>query len=152
MRARSAVAAALAALACAAPRAPRYVPRSRDIAITTVPLLVKELAATYPFLKKDFAPGGVLDGKEVYAFSPSTIVVVEGDTLHLQLVNPEDDVHTFALPDLAVPLAPQRVTTATYVAAHAGIYRFTCSVPTHLPSMWGQLVVLSPSAVGDGAR
>jgi hypothetical protein len=46
--------------------------RSREIVITTVPLLTKELATTYPFLKTDFATGGVLDGKEVYEFMPRT--------------------------------------------------------------------------------
>jgi hypothetical protein len=41
---------------------------------------VKEAAKVYPFLPPDFAKGGVLDGTEVYAFSPSTLTVVEGDT------------------------------------------------------------------------
>jgi hypothetical protein len=53
----------------------------REIVITTVPLLTKELATTYPFLKTDFATSGVLDGKEVYEFMPSTITASEGDTL-----------------------------------------------------------------------
>ena len=49
--------------------------------VTTVPLFTKELASTYPFLREDFAPGGVLEGKEIYAFVPSTLTVVEGDTV-----------------------------------------------------------------------
>src|ERR1044072_5609060 len=65
-----------------------YVPRARAVAIPPVPLLVKELAKPYPFLEKDFAPGGVLAGKEVFAFSPSTVTAVAGDTLHLMLINP----------------------------------------------------------------
>ena len=52
-----------------------YRPRGRVITITTVPLLVKEEQSVLPFLREDFAKGGVLDGKEVYAFSPSTITV-----------------------------------------------------------------------------
>jgi hypothetical protein len=59
-----------------------YRPRTREVTVTTVPLLVKEAVPVYPFLKPAFAKGGVLDGKEVYAFSPSTITAVEGDTLH----------------------------------------------------------------------
>ena len=51
--------------------------------VTTVPLLVHEQRKTFPFLAAAFAKGGVLDGKEVYAFSPSTITVVEGDTITL---------------------------------------------------------------------
>lgn len=128
-------------------RATRYVPRTRALTVTTVPLLVKEEQSVLPFLKEDFAPGGVLAGKEVYAFSPSTLTVVEGDTIRFTFVNPEDDVHSFVLPDLVVPLAPQKDTTVTYVARHAGIFPFVCSVPAHRPMMSGQLVVLAPEAV-----
>ena len=148
------LASAIAAGACSAPhRTTRvaYVPRVRSITVTTVPLLVKEEQSVLPFLEEDFAKGGVLDGKEVYAFSPSTLTVVEGDTIHFTLINAEDDVHSFVLPDLVVPLPPQRVTTATYVARRAGIYEFVCSVPSHLPMMHGQLVVLSPAAVSGPA-
>jgi plastocyanin len=127
--------------------APQYKPRTREITITTVPLLVKEEQRVLPFLKEDFAKGGVLDGKEVYAFSPSTVTVVEGDTIHFTLINPEDDVHSFVLPDLAVSLPGQKTTTATYVARHAGIFPFVCAVQAHLPMMWGQLVVLSASSI-----
>jgi plastocyanin len=124
-----------------------YLPRTRELTVTTVPLLSKELRPVYPFLARDFADGGVLAGKEVYAFVPSTLTVVEGDTIAFVFVNPEDDVHSFVLPDLVVPLPPQSVTRATYVARRAGLYTFTCSVASHLPYMWGQLVVLAPGAV-----
>jgi plastocyanin len=124
-----------------------YRPHTRAITVTTVPLLVKEQTNLFPFLKQDFAKGGVLEGKEVYAFSPSTITVVEGDTIHFTFYNPEDDVHSFVLPDLAVPLPPQKITTVTYVAKRRGIYPFVCSVASHLPMMSGQLVVLAPGAM-----
>jgi plastocyanin len=116
--------------------------RTRDVVITTVPLLTKELAATYPFLKKDFATGGVLAGKEVYEFMPSTITVAEGDTLRLTFFNPEDDAHSFVMDGLSVSIPGESETHATYVAAHAGIYDFVCAIPAHLPMMRGQLVVL----------
>ncbi|MGZ3331344.1 MAG: cupredoxin domain-containing protein [Gemmatimonadaceae bacterium] len=116
--------------------------RAREIVITTVPLLTKELATTYPFLKKDFASGGVLAGKEVYEFMPSTITVAEGDTLRLTFVNPEDDAHSFVMDGLSVPIPGQSETHATYVATHTGIYDFVCAIPAHLPMMRGQLVVL----------
>ena len=124
-----------------------YTPTARAITITTVPLLVKEEQTVLPFLKEDFAKGGVLEGKEVYAFSPSTITVVEGDTIHFTLINAEDDVHSFVLPDLAVSLPPQKSTTVTYVAKRTGIFPFVCAVQAHLPMMWGQLVVLSASSM-----
>ena len=137
-----------------------YEPQTRELTVTTVPLLVKELRTVYPFLAADFAKGGVLEGKEVYAFSPSTLTVVEGDTLHLRIINPEDDEHrfflpdcsggegeSFVLPDCAVRLPPQTETHATYIARHAGIYPFMCTVVKHVPMMHGELVVLSPAAV-----
>jgi plastocyanin len=133
--------------ACGGGTGARYRPRARDVTVTTVPVLVKEAKALYPFLAQDFAPGGVLDGKEVYAFAPSTITVVAGDTIRFTFVNPEDDQHTFVLPDFAVSLPGERISHATYVARRPGIYPFVCNVPTHLPMMSGQLVVLSPRAV-----
>jgi plastocyanin len=116
--------------------------RARQIVITTVPLLTKELATTYPFLKKDFATAGVLPGKEVYEFMPSAITVFEGDTLQLTFINPEDDAHSFVMNGLSVSIPGQSETHAIYVAAHAGIYDFVCAIPAHLPMMRGQLVVL----------
>jgi plastocyanin len=124
-----------------------YVPTTREVTITTVPLLVRETQSVYPFLRGDFAKGGVLDGKEVYAFSPSTVTAVAGDTIHFTFVNPEDDVHSFVLPDFAVSLPGQATTHATYVARTPGVYRFECNIAAHLPMMWGQLVVLAPAAM-----
>jgi plastocyanin len=127
-----------------------YRARVRSVTVTTVPLLVKEEQGVLPFLKEDFAKGGVLEGKEVYAFSPSSITVVEGDTIHFTLINPEDDDHSFVLPDFAVALPPQKTTEATYVAKHAGIFTILCAVQSHLPMMSGQLIVL-PAAAMAGA-
>jgi len=126
-------------------RAARYAPRTRAITITTVPLLVKEQRSLFPFLGPAFAKGGVLEGKEVYAFSPSTVTVMEGDTIHFHFINPEDDVHSFVLPDFVVPLPGNRIVDTTYVARRAGIYPFVCSIASHLPMMSGQLVVLAPA-------
>jgi len=146
-----------AAIACSGShRAPgaavhSYVPRTRTVTITTVPMLVREDQRVFPFLTKDFAKSGVLDGKEVYAFSPSTVTVVEGDTIHFVFINPEDDVHSFVLPDFAVSLPAQRTTEATYVAKQAGILPFTCAIRSHLPMMWGQLVVLPAATMAAQA-
>lgn len=133
----------------AIPRPAAYQPRTRAVTVTTVPLLVKEQLKLYPFLKPAFAHGGVLDGKEVYAFVPSTITAVAGDTLRLTFVNPEDDAHSFVLPDFAVSLPGGTTTTATYVVKAAGIYPITCAIASHLPMMSGQLVVLSAMAVAN---
>ena len=132
-----------------------YKPRARAITVTTVPLLVKESEAVYPFLKSEFAKGGILEGKEVYAFVPSTITAVQGDTIQFTLVNPEDDVHTFVLPGLTVALPGKQITHATYFAQTAGVFPLLCDLPNHLPMMSGQVVVLAPSAlegVGSATR
>jgi len=120
--------------------------------VTTVPLLVKEMQAGLPFLKADFAKGGVLDGQEVYGFYPSTLTVYAGDTLALTFVNPEDDEHSFVLPDLYVKIPGQTsATTATYVAKQPGIYTARCAIPAHTRSMVATVVVLSPpSDAGNG--
>ena len=152
----AAVAAIVGAAACArsAPvaRSTAYTPRARALTVTTVPLLVKEQRAVFPFLDAAFAKGGTLEGKEVYAFSPSTLTVVEGDTIHFTLINPEDDVHSFVLPDLAVSLPGNRTTEATYVARRAGIFPIVCAIQSHLPMMSGQLVVLPAATMAGSAE
>jgi uncharacterized cupredoxin-like copper-binding protein len=75
--------------------------------------------------------------------------VVEGDTIHFTLINPEDDDHSFVLPDLVVPLPPQQTTRITYVAKRAGIYPIVCAVPSHLPMMSGQLIVLAGTSMAE---
>jgi uncharacterized cupredoxin-like copper-binding protein len=138
------VTAALSACGRTPPADLAYTPRVRALTITTVPLLVKEARVVYPFLADAFGKGGVLDGKELYAFVPNTITVFAGDTLRLTLLNPEDDAHAFVLHDLFIPLPPQSRIDTTYVAREPGIFAFSCSVPQHLPMMRGELVVLSP--------
>jgi hypothetical protein len=69
---------------------------------------LKEAQGVYPFLRPAFAKGGVLEGK-----------VVEGDTIRFTFINPEDDPHSFVLPDFAVSLPGGQATEATYVAKHA---------------------------------
>lgn len=123
---------------------PAYHPRSRAVIVTAVPLLTKEMASVYPFLKTDFAAQGVLAGKEVYAFMPSTITAYAGDTLEITFVNPEDDAHTFVLSGLAVALPGQSTKTVRYPVGAPGIYPFQCNMAAHAPMMNGQLVVLAP--------
>jgi hypothetical protein len=126
-------------------------PRLRSFTLTTVPLLIKEQQDLYPFLKKDFGEGGVLEGKEVYAFEPSVLVAYRGDTLRLELVNPEDDLHTFALDGHpALDLPGQSTVVDTVVASRVGLFRFVCDIPSHSPFMYGQLVVLPPGDAPAG--
>jgi len=138
------------AVGCATRAAPRpYVGQERRFVVTTIPLLTKEMVSIHPFLREDFARGGVLEGKEIYAFVPNTLTVVEGDSVQLTFVNPEDDEHDFVLPGLVVALPGKSVTEATWRARDAGIFNFVCTIPAHMPEMYGQIVVL-PAAVGAG--
>lgn len=152
----TAVAAVLAGIAvlpgaaCRGASSGTYRPRTRHLAVTAVPLLTREQTGTYPFLAEDFASGGILEGKEVYAFVPSTLTAYRGDTLVLDLVNPEDDRHTFVLDgDSTVEIPGETTVTDTLVLREAGIRKFVCDIPAHSPFMYGQLVVLHPPREGE---
>ncbi|SRR5579884_326914 len=126
-----------------------YTPQTRALTVTTVPLMVHEMQASLPFLKKAFAAGGVLGPKkEVYGFVPSTLVVYQGDTVNLTVVNPEDDDHTFTIREMGVNLEVKGLASArtSFVAKKVGVFSYTCAYDEHLPYMWGQLVVLPDSA------
>ncbi len=124
-----------------------YQPQTRTFTITAVPLVVHEMQDSEDYLKADFAKGGLLDGKEVYGFYPSDLVVYQGDTVNLTLVNPEDDPHTFTIAPLNinVEMKGQSTAHASFVASQPGTYEFVCAEPEHAPYMWGQLVVLPDS-------
>lgn len=124
-----------------------YTPQVRNITVITVPVLTKELRPIYPFLSKDFAPGGVLQGKEVYRFQPETLTVYQGDTVNIVFVNPEDDAHTFVLKafHIALALPAQATITTRFVASTTGIFPFICDIPSHVPYMAGSLLVLPDS-------
>jgi len=125
-----------------------YTPQTRAYTITGVPVLVHEMQGTLDYLQKDFAPGGIFDGKEVYGFMPSTLTVYQGDTVNLTLVNPADDPHTFTISEFGVnaQMPGTSSTTTSFVASKAGIYTYTCDEAEHAPYMYGQLVVLPDPA------
>ncbi len=106
-------------------------------------MLVHEQTKTFGYLNRDFK-GGVLNGKEVWAFNPSSLTVYQGDTVDIKVVNPSGDAHTFTLADLGFNLdvKAQGKASGSFVASKVGVFRFACEVPEHMPFMWGQLVVL----------
>jgi plastocyanin len=125
----------------------QYVPQARNLTITAVPLAVHEMQDNLDYLKDDFGSGGILDGKEVYGFYPSTITVFRGDTVNLTLINPADDDHTFTVSgiDANVVMKGKATTKFTFVATQSGIFNFYCNEAEHAPYMWGQIVVLPDS-------
>jgi len=131
----------------AANTASTYAPQTRDLVVTAVPLLVHEQAGFFDYLNKAFGKGGMLEGKEVWAFSPNTLTVYQGDTVHVTVVNPGDDPHTFTISEVnfSMKVRGQSQREGSFVVPSAGLYKFFCSIPEHMPYMWGNLVVLPDS-------
>lgn len=132
---------------------PESVPETRSFVVTIVPLVVHEMQATLPFLTRAFSPGGVLGPKkEVYGFYPSTLVAYRGDTIRLRIINPTEDEHALTLGGLRASVLVKGLSSAatSFVASRTGIYPYTCTLEEHYPYMWGELVVLSPTAAGKG--
>ena len=77
-------------------------------------------------------------------FTPSTLVVNQGDTVLIHFYNTEDEPenHNFILAaySINVDLAQNRHQDITFTASQAGVFRFYCSY--HQPTMNGQLIVL----------
>jgi len=128
--------------------ATHYTPQGRDFSIAAVPLLVHEQASQYDFLKKAFASKGLLDGKEVWGFSQSSLVVYQWDAVDVTLVNPGNDPHTFTITELNVnvPMPAQTQTSAKFVAMKVGTFKFFCAEAEHSPYMAGTITVLPDSA------
>lgn len=140
-------AAAPAPSAPAATAAARYAPQQRAFTVSVVPLAVHEEQDTLDYLKADFAKGGVLDGKEVYGMSPSSLTVYEGDTVTIHWVNPADDEHPIVISGglASFTLKGQSTIDVKLTAAKPGLYTIQCVLPEHAPFMNGQLVVLPAS-------
>jgi len=87
---------------------------------------------------------------EVYAFSPTTIVVRQNQPTLITFWNLQpDDVHDFAIVDGAgkplmdLPLLPLSQTPLIFTFHKPGIMEFRCLV--HQPAMSGQILVLPAS-------
>jgi hypothetical protein len=69
---------------------------------------------------------------EFYRWRPDVLVAFEGDTIVLNVLNPDDDVHGLAIPAFGVdtgPLVMGERATLRFVADRAGTFLFRCSVP-----------------------
>jgi plastocyanin len=131
----------------AASTASTYRPRTRNFVVTALPLLVHEQTGIFDYLNKDFAKGGLLQDTEVWAFSPSTLTVYAGDTVHVTVVNPGGDLHTFTISavDFSIKVPPLTERQGSFVVPNVGLYKFFCAIPEHTRYMWGNLVVLPDS-------
>ena len=77
-----------------------------------------------------------------YQWSPATIVVQQGETVTLEIVGVNGDVHPSTIPGLVESFAVKRgeITRVTFVAGKPGLYPLICT--KHRPSMRATLVVL----------
>jgi hypothetical protein len=78
----------------------------------------------------------------VYQWSPGTIVVQQGETVTLEIVGVNGDVHPSTIPGLAESFVVRRgeLTRVTFAAKTPGLYSLICT--RHQPSMQGTVVVL----------
>lgn len=130
-----------------------YTPQTRNFTVSIVPLVVHEQAGYLPYLQKEFAAGGLLADKEVYGYYPSTLVVYQGDTVHINWVNTTNDPHINVLAAYGVDVTQDGTSTAqsSFVANKVGVFTFLCAEAEHNPYMYGQLLVLPASAAPQGA-
>lgn len=77
-----------------------------------------------------------------YQWSPGTIVVHQGETVTLEIVGINGDVHPSTISGLVDSFTVKRgeITRVTFTATKLGLYPIICT--KHVPSMRGTLVVL----------
>src|SRR5215472_2583307 len=77
-----------------------------------------------------------------YQWSPGTIVVQQGETVTLEIVGINGDVHPSTIAGVADSFTVKRgeITRVTFTATKPGLYPIICT--KHVPSMQATLVVL----------
>lgn len=77
-----------------------------------------------------------------YQWSPGTIVIQQGETVTLEIVGVNGDVHPATIPGIVDSFSVKRgeITRITFTASKPGLYSIICT--KHVPSMRGTLVVL----------
>jgi len=155
---RIAAGAALFALGLAVPVRPddqvTYLPRAAASRIVTVTekgqpaarLIVQTQAVA---IKEGGPKETVARFGEVYAFSPTTLIVHREEPTLIEFWNLQgDDEHDFMLMDsrwsvlMKVRLPPLKKTGWVFTFHEEGLFNFSCVV--HQPAMNGQILVLPP--------
>ncbi len=77
-----------------------------------------------------------------YQWSPGTVMVKQGETVTLEILGVNGDVHPSTIPGIVDSFTVKRgeVTRVTFTATKPGLYSIMCT--KHVPSMQGTLVVL----------
>ncbi len=85
------------------------------------------------------------DGKwevETYAWSPEQFVVIEGDTVNLEILGVNGTRHEASIEGYVDSFVVERgkLTSLSFVAETPGVFKIVCT--THKPSMTGEILVL----------
>lgn len=81
----------------------------------------------------------IFDGTKIWL--PSSLIVHEGDTVELTLINKLDAPHGFKIAAFGVEtvVEPKAKTTVRFLASKSGLYPFICHI--HPPHIGGQILV-----------
>lgn len=82
----------------------------------------------------------IFDGTKVWL--PSSLIVPEGATVELTLINKLEEPHGFKIAEFGVEtvVQPKAQTNVSFTAAKAGVHGFVCHM--HPPHIGGQLLVV----------
>lgn len=82
----------------------------------------------------------IFDGTKIWL--PSSLIVYQGDTVELTLINKLDEPHGFELEAFGIEavVQPKSKTTVQFTPEKAGLYSYICQM--HMPHVGGQLLVL----------
>ena len=141
--------------ACTSTNAAKLAAGERTIYLAAIEPKGSTTVEKEPFPDEALPPGGGYVLKEpddtgtwtveTYRWLPGEITVVQGDEVTLEILGINGTSHPTTLEgyDLSFEVERGKLTTVTFTADKAGIFRFVCSV--HSPSMTGTLVVLPAS-------
>jgi len=82
----------------------------------------------------------IFDGTKVWL--PSSLIVHEGTTVELTLINKLEEPHGFKIAEFGVEtvVQPKATTSVTFTASKAGLHDFVCHM--HPPHVGGQILVV----------
>lgn len=100
--------------------------------------VVNEATGETRLVSEEMGGEEILTG-EYHRWQPYVLVVKEGDTVELTVVNPRKSAHSFVLPAFGVdtgriagrveqPDLAGRTVTVTFVADKAGVFQFLCAI------------------------
>jgi heme/copper-type cytochrome/quinol oxidase subunit 2 len=138
--------------ACAGTAAAKLQPGERTVYLTAIEPKGSTTVDKEPFPEASLPAGGGYGLKppddtgtwqvETYVWLPSEITVIEGDKVTLQVLGVNGSIHPARIEgyDVAFEAKRGQVTTVTFTADKAGVFKILCDV--HQPTMTGTLIVL----------